>query len=134
MHAGSLLSAFTSVANPGRLCVVTPRCLPSTAAKDPATSTRAPDGLASGPAVRAGTALRAGAAASSISASAAHSSLNRSDSESTQALSDSQGSSEDVWHEKMRLAQEILTLLRHILTDSLLGGSSVHCLTTTSLS
>ena len=122
LHAGGLLSAFTTIANPGRLCVVNPRCLSSTAAKGPEAPSHAPDGAASGPAVRAVAAPQsAGAAASSASASAAHGLVNASaiGSDSTCALLDS--SEEDVWHEKMRLAQEVLTLLRRILTDSVLG-------------
>ena len=126
LHAGSLLSAFTSVPNPGRLCIVNPRCLLSSAAKGPAVSSHASDGTASGPAVRAAAApQRAAAAASSASASAAHGSVVGSASVNTWALQDiQQASEEDVWHEKMRLAQEVLTLLRRILTDNVLGELS----------
>lgn len=130
LHAGSLLSAFTSVPNPGRLCVVNPRCLPSSAAKGPAASSYAPDGAASGPAVRAIAApQRAGAAGSSASASAAHGLVNGlvsgSASVNTQGLQDLPlASEEDVWHEEMRLAQEVLTLLRRVLTDDVLGELS----------
>ena len=130
LHAGSLLSAFTSVPHPGRLCIVNPRCLLSSAAKGPAVSSHAPDGAASGPAVRAAAApQRAAAAASSASASAAHGSVvglvSGSASVNTWALQDIQrASEEDVWHEKMRLAQEVLTLLRRILTDNVLGELS----------
>ena len=128
LHAGSLLSAFTSVPNPGRLCVAQPRCLPFTAAVGPAASSHAPDGAVSGPALRAVAALqRAGAADSSASTSAAHGlvSGSGSGSVSNRALLDLQRArEEDVWHEKMRLAQEVLTLLRRILTDNVLGVSS----------
>ena len=129
LHAGSLLSAFT-FPNPDRLRVVTSRCLPSTAAKGSAASPHAPDGDASGPAVRAVAApQKAGAAAGSASVSAAHGlvsgSVSGAASVSNQALPDlQQASEEDVWHEKMRLAQEVLTLLRRILTDNVLGESS----------
>ena len=124
LHAGSLLSAFTPVPNPSRLCVVHPRCLPSSAAKSPGAPSHAPDGAASGPAVRAVAApQRAGAAASSAFASA-HGLVSGLVSGSASFSTRLRASEEDVWHEKMRLAQEVLTLLRRILTDNVLGEPS----------
>lgn len=125
LHAGTLLSAFTPIAYPGRLGAINPRCLPPTAAKGPAIATHAPDSAASGPAVRAVAAPQRGTAASSASSSAAHGLVNGSASTRTQPQMRSQGAvEEDVWHDKMRLAQEVLTLVRRILTDNMLGESS----------
>ena len=122
VHAGSLLSAFTPVTNPGRLGAVNPRCLPSTAMKGPAIATHAPDGAADGPAVRAAAAPQRGTAASSVSSSGAHRLVNGLASTTTQAQQAPQGA-----REKMRLAQEVLTLVRRILTDNMLGESSLVC-------
>ena len=128
VHAGSLLSAFTPVTNPGRLGAVNPRCLPSTAVKGPAIATHALDGAANGPAVRAAAAPQRGTAAKSASSSAAHRLVNGLASTTTQAQQAPQGAcEEDVWHEKMRLAQEVLTLVRRILTDNMLGELSLVC-------
>lgn len=126
------MSAFTPVAHPGRVGGASPRCHPADAAKGTAAlSALDAKAIASGPVARAATSgpavkaiaapLRAGAAASSASASAAHDSLSGSDSPSTLVSSESLRADEDEWHEKLRLSQEVLTLLRHILTDKLLG-------------
>lgn len=137
LAVGGLLSAFTPVSNPGGLGGPTPRRLPSHAAKGSAALPGAHYGAANGPAVRAvaaGASVKAiaapskgGAVAASAAASAAHGSLNSSDSASTQASSESHRPDEDEWYEHLRLAQEVLTLLRHILTDNLLGESAVYC-------
>lgn len=131
------MSAFTPVSNPGGLGGPTPRHLPSHAAKGSAAPPSALHSVANGPAARgvAGSSSVKAVAAPSKGgavASAAHGSLNSPDSASTQGLSESHRPDKDEWYEHLRLAQEVLTLLRHILTDSLLGESLEHILSCSS--
>ena len=65
---------------------------------------------------------RAGSAAQPSASSVADSTLIRdADSAGTEAPAQQHVVESEVWHEHVRLAQEALTLLRHILTDNLLG-------------
>ncbi|KAL3147293.1 hypothetical protein ABBQ32_002782 [Trebouxia sp. C0010 RCD-2024] len=135
--SGGLLSAFTPVSNPGGLGGPTPRHLPSHAAKGSAAPPSALHSVANGPAARgvAGSSSVKAVAAPSKGgavASAAHGSLNSPDSASTQGLSESHRPDKDEWYEHLRLAQEVLTLLRHILTDSLLGHAGIEDLVSSS--
>ena len=85
-----------------------------------AASSSALNSAANGPATRAAPgSLRGGAAAGSSSASAA--ATVSSTSASAESQTESPQLISDVWQEKIRLAQEALTLLRRIVTDSRLG-------------